>query len=114
MKNALRILMVVFTALAAATVTAKGGGPGGHMGDSGQANTNSQHLPGADRGLDRAQDRMSDQGLAHKKAAPKSKSKSKKVHDTKVVQKSTKPPAPNELGLPTPPGAPKPPTPPRP
>lgn len=85
----------------AGQVMAKGGGGGGmsgnaggksgsHFSDKGAANTNAQHLPDSTRGLDRARQRMSDEGAAHRQANNKNKKASAKL------------PLP-----PTPPGAPK-------
>ena len=45
-----------------------GGLSGSHISTQGSANTNGPNALDRDTGLDRAQDRMSDQGLAHNKA----------------------------------------------
>jgi len=45
-----------------------GGMSSAHRSEAGQANSNAQSLPTATRGLERAEERMSPQGLAHEKA----------------------------------------------
>jgi len=45
-----------------------GGASGSHLSAQGSANTNGPNALDRDTGLDRAQDRMSDQGAAHNKA----------------------------------------------
>ena len=53
-----------------------GGNSGSHMSPSGIKNTNGPNSPDRDKGLDRAEDRMSKQGAAHEKAdRPKKRAK---------------------------------------
>lgn len=54
-----------------------GGMSSGHMSDAGQSNTNAQSLPDSKRGLDRAEERMSAQGLEHEKATKQQKQQGK-------------------------------------
>ena len=68
-----------------------GHGPGGmsgnHMSSQGQANNNAQFNADSTRGLDRAQQRMSEQGAAHQKATTKvqkAKAKPKAAKPTKI------------------------------
>jgi hypothetical protein len=65
-----KILFLIFTVTLASGVLAANG-PGG--GGQGNSNSNAQSLPDSNRGLDRAQERKSEQGLEHSKAAPKKK-----------------------------------------
>jgi hypothetical protein len=83
MKKFAELLMFVLMTLAYVASVAAGGshagagagaGAGasagaGHLSASGQANTNGRYAADRDTGLDRAQDRMSEQGLAHEKAS---------------------------------------------
>ncbi len=70
------------------SVADKGGAPGAraggmssdHMSPTGQADSNAQNREGATRGMDRAQERMSDQGQEHGKGGQKAK-KHKKNKD---------------------------------
>lgn len=76
------VLVLVSAVFVIANALAKGGGGGhgagmsgsaggrsqSHMSEQGQLNTNAQFLPDSTRGLDRAQERMSDQGLENQKA----------------------------------------------
>jgi len=79
----------------------KAGAPGGraggmsadHMSRTGQDNTNAQHQEGASRGLDRAEERMSEEGLEHSqgevnsgkdKANKKQESRKKKASERKT------------------------------
>lgn len=74
--NATILTSCVILALAAAqpASAAPGGGRSkDHTSEKGQTNTNAQFLADSNRGLERAQERMSDQGLAHKEAADKTK-----------------------------------------
>jgi hypothetical protein len=68
-----------------------GGTPGGmsgnHMSPSGQTNNNAQFNPDATRGLDRAQERMSDQGAAHQKATAQEKKQDKAKAAAKKPEK---------------------------
>ena len=82
MKKFVELLMFVMMALAYVAAVAAGGshagtGAGaaagasagsGHLSASGQANGNGRFAADRDTGLDRAQERMSEQGLAHEKA----------------------------------------------
>lgn len=78
-----RALVVAASLVLAGTGTvalARGGGAGGpggghadgmssqHMGSQGMDNTNGPNAADRDKGLERAEDRMSEQGLAHSKA----------------------------------------------
>jgi hypothetical protein len=103
---ALAILLLSGPALAA---------PGGHAGgpSARAANSNDQRRPDANRGLDRAQERMSDRGKAHQQATQKANKpkKAKKPKDQTVVQPPLPPGAPKPTLPPAPPGAPKPPLP---
>lgn len=66
-----------------------GHGPGGmsgnHMSSQGQANNNAQSNPDSTRGLDRAQQRMSEQGAAHQKATTKAQKVKAKGEDKKTA-----------------------------
>jgi hypothetical protein len=78
-----RLIVVAAAALFAAAspiAFAKGGGSGnpggssaGHMSDQGLANTNGPDSSDRDKGMDRAEDRMSQQGMAHEKETGKHK-----------------------------------------
>jgi hypothetical protein len=69
-------LIAVFFVGASSIVMARAGGGGGHMGgvsaghisDLGLTNTNGPDAADRDKGLDRAEDRMSQQGIEHQKA----------------------------------------------
>jgi len=67
-----------------------GGTPGGmsgeHMSAGGQTNSNAQSSPDATRGLDRAQERMSEPGAAHEQATAQEKHQGK----TKAAAKKSK------------------------
>ena len=63
-----------------------GGMSGDHMSASGQTNNNAQSNPDATRGLDRAQERISEQGAAHEQATAHEKQHGK----TKVATKKAK------------------------
>jgi len=76
----LTALLLALATTTPAVFARGGGGPGGghgggkggaHMSAPGATNTNAQNLPGSSRGQDRAQERMSDQGLAHQKSGKK-------------------------------------------
>lgn len=61
---------------------ARGGGPAGgmssgHISETGQSNTDAQFLPDSKRGLDRAEERMNEQGLVHEKATDQTKRQGK-------------------------------------
>lgn len=80
MKNELYLAVagaVLLFAFGSVGHAAKGGDAGGasadHRSASGQENTNAQSLPGSERGLERATERMSDQGLQHQQAPEKAK-----------------------------------------
>lgn len=64
-----------------------GGMSGEHMSTSGQTNNNAQSDPDATRGLDRAQERVSEQGAAHEQGTAHAKQHDK----TKVAAKKPKP-----------------------
>lgn len=76
MFNRLMVVAVAALLAAAGPVSfAKGGGGGHaggtsaeHMSNQGMANTNGPESGDRDKGLQRAEDRMSDQGMAHEKA----------------------------------------------
>jgi hypothetical protein len=77
---------VLAVALAVVPVTTlargAGGNPGGasasHISSQGRANTNGPNAADRDKGLARAEDRMSAKGLAHQKATNHAKGKGKK------------------------------------
>jgi hypothetical protein len=88
--------------------------PGGHAGAPARAaNSNDQRQPDANRGLDRAQERMSEQGKAHQQATQKANKpkKAKKPKDQTVAQPPLPAGAPKPALPPAPPAAPKPPLP---
>ncbi|MBI5782858.1 MAG: hypothetical protein HZA69_03860 [Gammaproteobacteria bacterium] len=70
-----------------------GGMSSGHISEAGQSNTNAQFLPDSQRGLDRAETRMNEQGLEHEQATKphkqqgKSKGKSKNNNKPKTDTK---------------------------
>jgi hypothetical protein len=74
--NRMSVLIILAAAVATATSSALArggnGGPGGqsasHMSAQGLANNNGPNAADRDKGLARAQDRMSGQGSAHEKA----------------------------------------------
>jgi hypothetical protein len=79
-KRLMVVAAAAFLAAASPIAFAKGGGGGnpggssaGHMSDQGMANTNGPESSDRDKGMDRAEDRMSQQGVAHEKAAGKHK-----------------------------------------
>ncbi len=78
------------TVLAAGDGGHAGGASSSHMSQNGQSNTNAQFLPDSTRGLDRATERMSDQGLAHEKATDHAKQGAVKKTKTKPDQVTTK------------------------
>lgn len=74
LKNLAIIAVAGLMACTSAVVLARGGGgtPGGtsaaHISNQGIQNTNGQNSLDRDKGLERAEDRMSQEGLAHEKA----------------------------------------------
>ena len=88
MKSAMIAVSLAFLLGVVHVVLARGGGPAGHsshadgmssghMSEAGQVNTNAQFLPDSKRGLDRAEERMNKQGLAHEKATDQTKQQGK-------------------------------------
>lgn len=75
--------MAIVIGTSPAALADKHGAPGGRamsselLGPPGAGNSNAQNQEGATRGLDRAQERMSDQGRAHSKALDKDKAAKK-------------------------------------
>ena len=75
-KNRFRVFIVAaFLAATATGAMARGGGGGhadggqrGHSADMGFPNTNRQSLPSSERGLERAGERMNEEGLDHSNA----------------------------------------------
>jgi hypothetical protein len=67
-----------------------GGMSSERMGPGGMDNSNAQNQEGATRGMDRAQERMSDQGREHGKAAKKDKDKKKAKKDKKEKKEKSK------------------------
>lgn len=65
-----------------------GGMSSERMDPGGMDNSNTQNQEGATRGMDRAQERMSDQGREHGKAAKKDKGKKKAKKDKKDKSKN--------------------------
>lgn len=70
-----------------------GGSPGDRMSMNGQTNSDRQSSPDATRGLDRAQQRMSEEGIEHQKATAhqkqgKTKSKTKTAKKPKQTPKT--------------------------
>lgn len=83
-KRNLGVAFVMLFGLAQVAMAAGGehaGGMGGmsgeHMSAGGQANNNAQSNPDATRGLERAQERMSEQGTAHEQATAQEKHQGK-------------------------------------
>jgi hypothetical protein len=62
------IAIAPIAALARSSNANPGGASASHMSSQGLANTNGPNAADREKGLDRAQDRMSAQGLAHEKA----------------------------------------------
>ncbi|HLQ26591.1 MAG TPA: hypothetical protein VK138_12030 [Acidiferrobacterales bacterium] len=99
MKKGRILVVALFSFLLASTGSlsfARGaGGGGGHAGgassehrsEAGQANNNAQSSPTAKRGLNRAEERMSPEGLAHEKATDHQKQGKAKQNKKKEVKK---------------------------
>lgn len=74
LKNLVIIAIAGLLTCTSAAVLARGGGggPGGtssaHISNQGIQNTNGPNAADRDKGLERAEDRMSQEGLAHEKA----------------------------------------------
>ena len=68
-----------------------GGMSSGHMSEAGKANTNAQFLPDSQRGLDRAETRMSEQGLEHEQATKPREQQGKNKPKDKVKADTNKP-----------------------
>lgn len=63
-----------------------GGMSGDHMSAGGRDNSNARHRSDSIQGLERAQERMSEQGKAHQKATEQEKKQGKtKSHDKKAA-----------------------------
>jgi hypothetical protein len=83
------VVGTLFAVALAQSVSAAGGvGPGGatpapHMSSGGLANTNSKFGADRDKGLDRAEDRMSAEGLAHEQATNSAKRGKSAKRDSK-------------------------------
>jgi hypothetical protein len=90
-----KILFLIFTVTIASGVLAAGVPGGGGQGH-GNSNSNAQSLPDSNRGLDRAQERKSEQGLEHSKAEPKKKTVKAKAKEPDFVT----PPEPPKPRLP--------------
>ena len=85
-QNLISAVFVMFFGLAQAVMAAGGGGHAGgmgggmsgdHMSTSGQTNNDAQFNSDATRGLDRAQERMSDPGATHQQATVQEKKQGK-------------------------------------
>ena len=82
-QNLAGAVFVAFFAAAPVAMAAGGGGHGGggmsgsHMSPSGQTNNDAQFNADATRGLDRAQERMSEEGAAHQQATAQNKQRGK-------------------------------------